>query len=513
MAQALPYNSKIQRQIQMKRFSIILTAVAACVFLSLPSKAQNVRRLSLQEAIRLAQLNSVEAAVALNALRTSYWQYRSFMADQLPEINFTGSLPNYSNSYSKYQQSDGSYTYVQNNMLGLSGAISIDQNIALTGGKLSLSSSLDFTRQLGIGAYNEYMSIPVSFTLTQPVFGVNTQKWNRRIEPVRYKEAKAAYIENVEGVTVAAITYYFNLLAAQENLVVSSQNLSNAETLYNIAVARRKIGRISESELMQLSLSALQAKGLLTEAESTLRAQMFRMRAFLALGENDSIIPELPERIPPLRMSFDEVFQMAQENNAFAKRMVRTHLEADFAVAVAKGNQRSINLYASIGYTGAGNSYRNAYDPLRGNQVVEVGISVPILDWGKRKAQVRQAESNRELLASQNRQAQMDFNQSIFLLVENFNNQATQLDIAEKADTLASKRYSTAMEAFMLGHIDILDLNDARNSKDNARLKHVDELQRYWTYFYNIRSLTLYDFMRRTNLDADFRELVNGGRS
>ena len=145
--------------------------------------------LSLTDAIRLAQMQSVDAAVALNELKTAYWEYRTHKAEQLPEVIFTGTLPSYSKQYSKYQQSDGSYTYVQNNVLGLNGEISIEQNIALTGGKIALNTSLDFTRQLGKGAYNEFMSVPVSLTLTQPIFGVNDQKWKRRIEPVRYEEA------------------------------------------------------------------------------------------------------------------------------------------------------------------------------------------------------------------------------------------------------------------------------------------------------------------------------------
>ena len=48
--------------------------------------------------------------------------------------------------------------------------------------------------------------------------GVNIQKWNRKIQPVRYQEAKAHYIERVEGVTLSAISGFFNLLLAQENL-------------------------------------------------------------------------------------------------------------------------------------------------------------------------------------------------------------------------------------------------------------------------------------------------------
>lgn len=63
----------------------------------------------------------------------------------------------------------------------------------------------------------------------------------------------------------------------------------------------------------------------------------------------------------------------------------------------------------------------------------------------------------------------MDFNQDIFLLVANFNNQAQQLEIAEEADLIAEKRYKTSVETFMIGKISTLDLNDAQNSKDEAR--------------------------------------------
>ena len=129
----------------------------------LQAQEQDTVRLTLKEAINLAQMQSVDAAVALNELKTAYWEYRTHVADQLPEINFKGTLPAYSKQYTKYQQSDGSYTFVQNNSLGLNGEISIDQNIALTGGKISLNSSLDFNRQLGKGAFNEYMSVPIDF--------------------------------------------------------------------------------------------------------------------------------------------------------------------------------------------------------------------------------------------------------------------------------------------------------------------------------------------------------------
>lgn len=112
------------------------------------------------------------------------------------------------------------------------------------------------------------------------------------------------------------------------------------------------------------------------------------------------------------------------------------------------------------------------------------------------------------MVLSKIRQEQINFNQNIFLLVEHFNNQAQQLDIAKEADAIAQQRYKTSIETFLIGKINTLDLNDAQNSKDEARQKHISELYYYWYYYYQIRSLTLWDFRTNTELEADFDEII-----
>ena len=196
------------------------------------------------------------------------------------------------------------------------------------------------------------------------------------------------------------------------------------------------------------------------------------------------------------------------ERNSFAQNIRRRQLEADYEVATAKGNLRSIDLFASVGYTGQNRDFKASYENLLDNQIVQVGVKIPILDWGKRRGQVKVAKSNRDVVLSKIRQEQMDFNQDIFLLVENFNNQAQQLGIAEEADRIAEKRYRTSVETFMIGKISTLDLNDAQNSKDEARQKHISELYSYWYYFYQLRSLTLWDFERNEALEVDFEAVV-----
>lgn len=474
----------------------------------LVSYGQQVVELSLDDAIARARSQSVDAAVALNELKTAYWEYRTFRANLLPEVSFSATAPAYYKQYSAYMNNDGSYSFVRNNYMQLKGGLSVSQSIWTTGGTLSLNTSLDFLRQLEGTKYNRYMSIPLALTLSQPIFGVNNVKWNRKIEPVRYAEAKAQFLSSTENVAMTAINYYFNVLMARERLEISKQNLENATKLYEVAIEKREMGQISQNDLLQMELSVLNARSAVTDRESNLKSNMFQLRTFLDYDENVELNVAIPGSVPAISINYDDALDKALTNNKFAKNLRRRQLEADYAVARAKGNLRQITLYAQVGYTGAGGEFSSAYEGLKGNQVVEVGFRVPILDWGKRRGSVKVAESNREVVQNRLRQESMDFNQNLFILVERFCNQQMQLNIADKADQIARKRYDTNVETYMIGKISTLDLNDSQVTKDQSRIDYVNELYLYWYYFYQLRSITLWDFAKNSNIDADFEKII-----
>lgn len=492
----------------MKIFRQLMLSLALAVSMTAGASGETTRTITLDEAILRARSSSVDAAVALNELRTAYWTYRTYRADLLPEINFNATVPSYRKSYSAYQLEDGSYTFVRNNNLQMSGEVSIDQNIWLTGGMLSLNTSLDFLKQLDGAKYNRFMSIPVALTLSQPIFGVNNIKWNRRIEPVRYREAKAQFMTASEQVALSTINYYFTLLLARENVASARQNLANAEKLYAVAQEKRSMGQISKNDLLQMELNLLNARSALTDGLSDERAAMFRLRAFLDFDESTEIIPIVPSEAPDVELDYPDVLDKALERNKLAANLRRRQLEADYEVAKAKGNLRSISLRASVGYTGADHTFGNAYRDLKDNQVVEVGISIPLIDWGKRRGRVKVAESNRDVVAARLRQEKLTFTQDLFVLVERFSNQRQQLDIAERADTIASRRYDTNVETYLIGRISTLDLNDSQSSKDEARRAYINELFNYWYYYYQIRSITLWDFVAGSPLESDFEQAV-----
>ena len=325
---------------------------------------------------------------------------------------------------------------------------------------------------------------------------------------MRYAEAKASFISASEDVALKAIQYFFNLLLAKENVGIASQNLANARKLYEVAKAKREMGQISKNDLLQLELNLLNAQSKATDCESNYRSSMFQLRAFLDLGEDVTLDPVVPTAVPSVLVSYPDVLEKAHANNSFAKNIRRRQLEADYAVAKAKGDQREITLFAQVGYTGTADRFGPAYDRLKDNQIVEIGFKIPILDWGKRRGKVKVSESNREVVQSRLRKEQMDFDQNIFILCERFNNQQQQLAISLRADTIAQRRYDTNVETFLIGKISTLDLNDSQVSKDQSRQDYINQLYLYWNYYYQRRSVALWDFVTNKDIDADIEKIV-----
>ncbi len=482
------------------------------VFLS-ASRAQDTLIISLNEAIETGISRSVEAIAAKNEYISAYWEYRTYKTELLPEVIIDATLPHYSKSYNAIQNPDGSYSYVSNNYNKMDATISINQNIPLTGGKLMIESSLERLRQNGANASTHYKSIPAKIRFEQPIFGFNRVKWLQRIEPVKYTEARKKLISVREEIALTTIEYYFNLLLGRINLDMAKQNRDNARKLYKVAEAQHTMGRLSNVDLLQMKSSLLRMESSLTNARTSLDSRMFRLRSFLGWGEGIVLEPVIPEFIMSdiPQLSYNVVIELALENNSFTQNIRKRMLEASREVSQAKAERWDIQLFASFGMSGQEDRFRDVFNNhnWRNDQVATVGIRIPILDWGKGKGKVKVAEANREVVQSGIEKEKMDFNQNIFLQVQYFNNQPEQLRLARETDEIAQKRYETSIEAFILGKLDILNLNDSQIAKDEARRDYINQMFLLWSYYYQIRGLTLYDFLTNEKLTIDYNQLTD----
>lgn len=493
----------------MKKYVLILFLI----FISASTvEGQDTIRISLNSAIEIGISKSVDAVVARNEYISAYWGYKTYKTELLPEVTLNATLPHYSKSYNQIQNSDGSYSYVSNNYNQMDAQLSINQNVPLTGGKLAIEGSLDRLRQNGQNSSTHYKSVPAKISFEQPIFGFNRVKWLQKIEPVKYSEAQQKLVSDREEIALTTINYYFNLLLGRINLDIAEQNRNNTEKLYLVAEARHKIGQLSKVDLLQMRASFLKAESTLTNTRTSFNSKMFQLRSFLGLSEDyilEPIVPEfLTEDIPQL--SYPEVLEKALENNSFTQNIRKRILEASRDVSQAKADRWDITLFASVGMSGQEDHLREVLhnNNWRSDQVVNVGIRIPILDWGKGKGKVKVAEANREVVQSKIEKERMDFKQDIFLRVQYFNNQPEQIRLARETDKIAQERYNTSIESFILGKIDILNLNDSQTAKDEARRDHINQLFLLWLYYYQIRSLTLHDFLKDELLTIKYAQIV-----
>ncbi len=472
--------------------------------------SQETIRLTLDEVIKLSEDQSLQGILAKHMFRASYWQYRTFKAEYLPSLTLTGTFPEYNRVYEKeYDYNTGKEYYVEKNTNSLLGTLSLSQNIGFTGGSISLESDLRRFDVLGEDGSTQYITTPVSIVYNQPLFRFNELKWQKQISPLEYEEAKQTYLGNIEEVHLSAVRRFFQLALAQINMEIANMNYANADTLYRLSQGRYNLGTIAENDMLQMELSFLNAETSRNEARNNLNDMRQRLSSFLGYTENVDIELIIPNEIPTFEVNGEEVLNLALENNPEMISFQVQLLEARRDVAQAKAEKGlNANMNVSYGLQGQSDLIPGAYQSLDDQQRVSVGFTIPIMDWGLRRGRYRMAQSSEEVVKTQVQQSMIDFEQQLFLDVAQFNLQDDQVRIAAKSDTVAMKMYEVTKQRFLIGNVDVLELNNADTQKDQNRRGYIQALQNYWEYYYNIRSLTLFDFEANKPLIYDFEELI-----
>jgi outer membrane protein TolC len=334
-------------------------------------------------------------------------------------------------------------------------------------------------------------------------------KWSKKTEPLRYEIAKKNYVVELENVSRNAISYFFNLAMYQTNLDIALTNFRSVDTLYASAQGRYKIGRITESEMLQMEVQRLNAETNLMNARVYLEDSEQSFRTYLGIKDNVQIEAIINKTIPSLHIDPQKALELALENSPDVMSMKLTEIDIENSVASTKANTGfQMSLQAQLGLSKAGAELHTAYKDLISQQYVQIGISVPILDWGRSKGQLKMAESNRQLREIQLEQSRVNFEQSILKSVRQFSLLANQISVAEKTDYTANKRNDVTQRLYVLGRATILELNNAITEKDNAKRSYISMLANFWSSYYEIRRYTLFDFEKNMLLTEDYDTLL-----
>ena len=460
----------------------------ACSGITLSAQTETDRQVfTLDHAIALAQEQSPEAQAARHTYRSAYWSYRSFRANYLPSVSLI-SNPYLNRQINKVTQPDGTELFIRQNQLSTDLGLQISQNLSLTGGNFFVQTSSQRMDELGTGA-TAYSTQPISIGYSQSLFGYNYLKWDKRIEPVRFREAGKAYAETLELIASKTCELFYSLATAQTNLNIAAANYASADTLYRYARGRYNIGKL------QLEVNKLNEETNLMQARIEVEDAMLTFRSFLGIREDVTIEVAPSDSLPSFEIPLDEALRQAYANSPDMDMYQRLRLESRSQLASARASRGlKADLYLQFGLSQTSDKFKESYSDPLDQQYVSLSIAIPILDWGRGKGKVRVAKSQVELVETQVAQGMTDFELNVRKMVRQFNLQGRQVLVAAKTDRTAQKRYEVALRLYLLGKSTILDLNAATTEKDAARRNYMTAMQTYWTLYYGLRSMTQYDF-------------------
>jgi len=375
--------------------------------------------------------------------------------------------------------------------------MSVNKSILPTGGALSLSSGLS---RLGIFAGEDnygWQSTPIEIGLTQPLFQFNSLKWRNRTEPLRYKIAQKQFVEDLEDLAYTVTQSFFDVLLAKINVEVSEFNVAVNDSIYNISKGRFQVGNIAENELLQSELGFRNAEASLTTAKLNYQRTVENFKGLLGLNDDEVISIISPKEAPEIKLDVMKAQELARENNSRSLQFQLSEIQANQEYERAKKESGfTASIQASYGLNQVAEDFDKLYENPANRQFFTVGFQIPIFNWGKQVAEIKSARNVQQETANTIEYQRLQFELDVRSTVREFGLLKQQVDLAAVSNDIGERRYDVSKNRYLIGKIDITNLFIAQNEKDSARRNYIQALRNYWTGFYNLRRLTLYDFKK-----------------
>ena len=237
---------------------------------------------------------------------------------------------------------------------------------------------------------------------------------------------------------------------------------------------------------------------------------MFNLFLYLRVTNYQDVELTPPSNVMDMVLNADEVTLKALTNSSHVLEQDLSVLNAQQNLAKAKsakGIQMQLN--AEVGFNRTADGFAAAYRNLQDNEIIGVSITLPIFDWGVQKGKVMVAKSNLELAKTKKEQADNDYIQKIKREVLQFSFLSEQCRTSQRAQEISHERYDITKKRFEMGNISVTELNTALQELETAKSQYITQLKTYWTYYYSLRRYTLYDWVQKRALNANFDALIH----
>ena len=421
----------------------LLTAALLTGLAASSLAAQETRRVTLQEALRLAAYNSPTMVTARQDVRVARAQERQTLGAFLPNLNTTG---------------NESYTPVR-----------ID---ATTGGAASAGSGTPYNQRYG-------------FSASLDLFTGFRRGANRSAASATTDLREATRVRQEYAVALSTKQAFFNALAAMELVAVAETRLRRAAEQLNLVSEKLRLGATTRSDSLRSRVEYGNAQLQLIQA----RADQRNTQATLgrAVGTEGLVAP-VPDTTLEVRLGALDTAALRREALAAAPSVREAEMTLVSAQASLRASRAaylptisaSLNQSWSRALNGmfsatpfevvrGGDTTLNRM-PFVGSRSLSVSFSYPIFDRFQRETSVATASSSVISAEARRRDARLFLDANLTQALASLEAASAKIDIARVSVAAAEEDLRMQRERYRLGTSTIVEVLTTQVSLDQAQV-------------------------------------------
>lgn len=388
-----------------------------------------------------------------------------------------------------------------NETIKSAGTLRIDQPILFTDGTLSLVNSLGWQDNQSRNNDNTVFSNNLYLELSQPIFTYNRTKME--LEEIQY-DYENAYIEHALqrlNTEMQITNQFYSVFMAQNNLIISKEELTNSQTQFNIIENKVEADLSARDELFQAELNLATAQSLVDNRQVTLDNLKDKFKQLLGIDIYKDITTHAQTHITPVHVDMTQAIDHGLSSRLELRQREIELANLDFAMTRAKASDEfKGDIALSLGIMGENPDFHDIYqDPTR-NPRISIRFSVPIFDWGERKARIRAQEIAKRIGILNYEDEKIEITLEIRKVCRNLANLYAQIQIADKNVSNAQLMYDLNMVRYSNGDLTGMEINQFQTQLSNKKVNFSQSQIDYKIELLNLKILSLYDFENNTSI-------------
>lgn len=489
---------------------IKLLLIAGAIFFS-AFKANSQQVLTLEDAMNIALENSPD----IKQSRLNMEQNREYLNAQLFMLKSKFSLDvtpiEYSNSQT-YNDYFSKWNTTEN--IGSNGTLVIQQPIKWTDGTLSLRNKFGYQDNYSEASNSTYTGFDNNLYLSynQPLFTYNRTRMNLKRQELALENSTLAYSIQMLSIERQVSQAFYAIYQKQMSVKIAQEDFENQKVSLEIIKSKVEGGLSAQEELLQAELNYATSKSSLDNAMVDLENSKDQFKRLVGVSLYDEIEISTDIQYKPVLVDLEKAIQngLSQRLELNQRQIDLNNAEFDL-IATSATNEFKGNVDLSIGIMGNNEKFVNIYDKPTKSPQVGLTFSIPIFDWGERKARIRAAELEVESRELDIKNLENDIVINIRQIYRNLQNLNTQIAIAEKNEKNAQLTYEINLERYKNGDLTSIDLERYQNQLSQKKMDRANALINYKLELLNLKIQSLWDFENGTSFVP--QELQNNIKS